>query len=68
MGTQEEGESPPLEDVTKGDWESREKLTASCNELQGVYISGSATVTCSYNLQVFNKPNYQFKSWCIANS
>jgi hypothetical protein len=32
-GTQGEGERPPLEAVTVGDWESLEKLTACCSEL-----------------------------------
>jgi hypothetical protein len=39
------------------DWED----SACCSELQGVWISDSAIVTCSYVLQVFNKSNYQSK-------
>jgi hypothetical protein len=37
------------------------RFSTCCSELQSVWINDRAIVTCSYDLQVFNKSNYQSK-------
>jgi hypothetical protein len=40
----------------KAGWED---LSVCCSEMQSVWFSDSATVTCNYYQKVFNKSNYQ---------
>jgi hypothetical protein len=47
--------------ATAGEDTADRRFSTCCSQLHSVWISDNAIVTCSYDLQVLNKPNYQPK-------